>query len=77
MARSARGWWQREQAGEGGGQCVGPGPAALQVQRRAAGVERQAGGGVQQSVAQRLGLADCQLVVERKPLGLGDQVLGD
>ena len=75
--RSARGWWQRGEAGEGGGECVGPGPAALQAQGRAAGVEGESAGGVQQPVAQRLGFADGQLAVERERLGPGDQVLGD
>jgi hypothetical protein len=74
---SAGGRWQRRQAGEGGGQRVGPGPGALQAQGRAAGVEGQSGGGVQQPVAQRLGFADGELVVEREVLGPGDQVLGD
>src|ERR687895_2814416 len=74
---SARGWWQRGQARERGGQGVGPGPGALQAQRWAAGVEGQPAGGMQQPVAQRLGLADGELAVERQGLGPGDQVLGD
>src|SRR4051812_24502878 len=62
-AGSARGWWQRCEAGEGGGQLVGPGPCAWQAQRRAAGVEGETGGGVQQPVAQRLGFAAGELAV--------------
>ena len=76
-AGSARGRWQRGEPGEAGGQRVGPGPGALEAQRRLAGVEGQAGGGVQQPVAQRLGLADRELAVERQELGPGDEVLGD
>src|SRR3954454_18616867 len=43
---SARGWWQRRQARERGGQGVGPGRGALQVQGGAAGVEGEPSGGV-------------------------------
>src|SRR3954453_4432046 len=74
---SARGWWQRGQAGGGGGQFGRPRPVAWQAQRRAAGVEGQASGGVQQPVAQRLGFADGELAVERQVLGPGGEVLGD
>jgi hypothetical protein len=42
-----------------------------------AGVEGQTPGGVQQPVAQRLGLADGEVIVEREPLGPGGEVLGD
>jgi hypothetical protein len=50
---------------------------ALQAQCRAAGVEGEAAGGVQEPVAQGLVFADGQLVVEREQLGPGDEVLGD
>ena len=56
---------------------AGPGPAALEAQRGAAGVERQTGGGVQQPVAQRFGSAGGQVAVEREVLRPGDDVLGD
>jgi hypothetical protein len=75
--RSARGGWQRGEARERGGEGVGPGPGALQAQGRAAGVEGEPGGCVQQSVAQRLGLAGGELAVERESLCPGGQVLGD
>src|SRR3954452_15800204 len=38
-AGSARGWWQRCEAGEGGGPLVGPGPCAGEAEGRAAGGE--------------------------------------
>ena len=53
------------------------GQVRWQAQGRAAGVEGEPGGGVQQPVAQRLGFADGELAVEREALGPGDQVLGD
>ena len=40
-------------------------------------MEGEARGGVQQLVAQRLGLADGEFAGEREPLGPGDEVLGD
>jgi hypothetical protein len=40
-------------------------------------VEGKPGGGVQESVAQRLGFADGEVAVERQVLGPGDQVLRD
>ena len=55
---------------------VGPGPGALQAQGGAAGVEGQPGGGVQQSVAQCLGLAAGEFAVECQALCVGDEVLG-
>ena len=53
----ARSGWRREraEAREGGGEVGGPGPAGLQAQAGAAGVEREPRGDVQQSVAQPLG----------------------
>jgi hypothetical protein len=49
----------------------------LQAQGGSAGAEGQPGGGVQQPVAQRLGFADREVVVEGEQLGPGDDVLGD
>ena len=74
---SARRWWRRGESGEGGGQRGRPAPVGLQVQGGAAGVEGQAPGGVEQPVAQRLGLAAGQLTVEGEVLGPGGEVLGD
>src|SRR4051794_14411450 len=64
-AESARGWRQRGQAGEGGGQGLGPGPVAGEAQGGAPGVEDQPPGGVQEPVAQCLGFAGGELVGER------------
>ena len=49
---------------EGAGELAGPRPAGLQPQHGLAGVERETAGGVQQAVAQRLGFANGELVVE-------------
>jgi hypothetical protein len=56
---------------------VRPGPGGLQAHDGAAGVEGQAAGGVQQPVAQRLGLADGEFAVEGERLCPGGEVLGD
>ncbi len=55
-----------------GGELVGPGPAGLEAQDRAAGVEREPSSGVQQPVAKRLRFADRELAVESQLLGPGD-----
>src|SRR5215218_4522707 len=73
--RSARGWRERGEPREGGGELVGPGPVAIEVQDRLAGVEGEAAGDVQQPVAQALGFAAGELAVEAEVLGPGDQVL--
>ena len=44
---SARGWRERGEASEGGGEVLGPGPVAVEVQDRVAGVEGEAAGDVQ------------------------------
>src|SRR3954454_9054031 len=43
----ARGWWQRGQPGEGGGEGLGPGPVAREPEGRLAGVKDEPSGGVQ------------------------------
>ena len=53
----------------------GPGPGGLEAQRRGAGVEREAGGDVQQSVAQAFGFGVGELAGEQQPLGPDDQVV--
>jgi hypothetical protein len=47
----------------------------LQAQRGGAGVEGEASGDVQQSVAQALGFAARELAGQQQPLGPGDQVV--
>ena len=49
----------------------------LAAQRRAAGVERQSRGGVQQPVTERLGFAAGQLAVQAQRLRPDVEVLGD
>jgi hypothetical protein len=49
---------------EGGGEITGPAPGGLQAQRGGAGVEGEAGGDVQQPVAQALGLGLGELAAE-------------
>ena len=58
-----------------GGEVGGPGPGGLQAQCGGAGVEGQAGGDVQQPVAQTFGLGLGQFAGEQQALGPGDQVV--
>src|SRR5215212_10372971 len=60
----AGGRWECREALEGGGQLARPGPVAVEVQDRLAGVEGEAAGDVQQPVAQPLGLAASELAVD-------------
>jgi hypothetical protein len=62
---------------EGGGEIGGPRPVGLEAELRAACVEGQAGGDVQQPVAQALGFAAGEFVGEQQALGPGDEVVGD
>jgi hypothetical protein len=47
---------ERSELGEGGGEIVGPPPGGLQSQLGLAAVEGEAGGDVQEPIAQALGL---------------------
>src|SRR3712207_8216155 len=60
---------------EGGGEVAGPRPRAWKAQAGLAGVEAQAAGAVQQSVAQALGFAAREVAVEAQRLGVEDEVL--
>ena len=55
---------------------MGPGQVAGQAQPSASAVEGQSGGGVQQAVAQSLGLGAGQLAGQREALGPGSSSLG-
>jgi hypothetical protein len=61
---------------EGGGERVRPGPAAVDLEAGAACAVDEAGGDVQQPVAQglRLGFGEIGLVVQENALGPGDEV---
>ena len=67
---------QGPQPGERAGQLGRPGPGALQAQDHAAGVADDAGGDVQQPVAQRLGLGHGERAVQQQRLGPAGEVLG-
>src|SRR5262245_58165575 len=75
---SGSGCWLSEllEAGEGRGEVVGPGPAVGDAQSHAAGGAGDAGGYVQQPVAQFLRFGGGQLAVQEQVLGPGEQVDG-
>ena len=66
--------WEGGESGERGGQLVSPGPVFGDAHEQAALAAGDAGGDVQQPVAQRLRLAPGELAVEQGGLGPGDQV---
>jgi hypothetical protein len=66
---------ERFEARERCGEFAGPAPRGLDAQRGGAGVEGQAGGDVQQSVAQAFGLGFGELTGQQQALGPGDQVV--
>src|SRR3954447_13827885 len=67
----------RRDPGERGGDLVGPGPAGGDAQPAAALAAGQAGGGVQNAVAQPFRLSLGEVAVEGEDLQPGDQVRGD
>ena len=67
---------QRPQAGERGGQLVRPRPGALQANDEAAGVADDAGGDMQQPVAQGLGFGHPKLALQQQHLGPAAKVTG-
>src|SRR3954449_6693379 len=67
---------QGGESAEGGGELAGPGPAVREAQDGLAGVEGEPSCGVQQPVAQPLGLAARELAGQRERLGVEEDVLG-
>ncbi len=68
---------ERFEAGERVREVARPGPAHLQAEPRLAAVEGEPGGGVQEPVAQPLGLAARERAAEQQCLRPGKQVVGD
>jgi hypothetical protein len=74
-----RGWWRRRSgrsregldAGERGGEGVGPGPVGWDVQPAQALAVGDPGGGVQESVAQGLGFSLGEVAVQGEVQGSG------
>jgi hypothetical protein len=62
---------------ERGGEFAGPGPRALDAQGGGAGVERETGGDVEESVAQAFGFGFGEFAGQQEALGPGDQVVRD
>ncbi len=76
-ARSADRHRQLAKPREGGGELLGPGPAALQAQGGATGMKGKPTGGVQGAVAQPLGLKPRKLAAQDQGVGQGEEQLGD
>src|SRR4051812_27959993 len=62
---------------QGGGELGGPGPAGLEVQAGAAGMEGEPGGDVQQPVSEAFGFGVGELAGEQQTLGPADDVVGE
>ena len=75
--RSAGRHRQLSEPREGGGELLRPGPAPLQPQSGAAGMEGESAGGVQGAVAKPLGLQAGELAAQQQGVGQGEEQLGD
>ncbi len=80
MAVPARGgsaglWCECFELLERGEQLLGPGPAVLEVQFRAAAGEREPSGDVEEAVAQAFGFGFGEFAVKHECLGPDEQVV--
>ena len=73
----ARGWWERGEAGEGGGQGVGPGPGAVEAAGWRGGRGRRAGRRCAAAGSAGVWVRRWRARRRAQELGPGDQVLGD
>jgi len=62
---------------ERGGERVGPGPIAIELEMGASPVTHELGGGMQQPLAKALGFCGRELAGQADQLDLAEQVLGD